>query len=102
MRLRGTRPQPDGERTAALLRAQGHAVAVAPALRTEPVVARFGRGPFAALIMTSANAARAAQAHARGDELRALPVVTVGRSSAETARAAGFADVLSADGDMDR
>src|SRR5437867_2873635 len=101
MRLLVTRPQPDGARTAALLRAQGHAVEIAPALRTEPVAARFGRGPFTALIMTSANAARAAQTHPRGNELRALPVFAVGRSSAETARAAGFADVVSADGDVD-
>ena len=38
-------------------------------------------------------------AHPRRGELAALPVLAVGRGSAEAARAAGFADVASADGD---
>jgi len=34
-----TRPQPDGERTAAALRARGHTVLIAPLMRVEPVPA---------------------------------------------------------------
>jgi uroporphyrinogen-III synthase len=99
MRLLVTRPQDDGERTATALRARGHSVLVAPLLRMEPVAADFGLGPFAAVLTTSANAARAVAAHARIAELRRVPLYTVGGRSAEAARAAGFATVRSADGD---
>jgi uroporphyrinogen-III synthase len=99
MRLLITRAQEDGERTAAALRARGHSVVLAPLLRIEPVAADFGAGPFAAVLTTSANAARAVAAHARIAELRALPLYTVGRHSADVARAAGFATVHCADGD---
>jgi uroporphyrinogen-III synthase len=49
--------------------------------------------------MTSANAARAIATHPRRDALVALPAFTVGRRSAQAARAVGFGDVRSADGD---
>jgi uroporphyrinogen-III synthase len=96
-----TRPQDDGERTAATLRARGHAVLVAPLLRIEPVAAAdFGPGPFAAVLTTSANAARAIMPHHRIGELRHVPLLTVGERSAAAARAAGFDAVTSADGDV--
>jgi uroporphyrinogen-III synthase len=101
VRLLLTRPEPDAQRTAAALRAQGHDVITAPLLRIEPAVdAQIGAGPWAAVLITSANAAHAVAAHARVTPLRALPVFTVGRRSAEAMAAAGFADVTSADGDM--
>jgi uroporphyrinogen-III synthase len=100
MRLLVTRPEPDNERTAAALRAQGHDVLLAPLLRIEPVSdADLGAGPFAAILLTSANGARAIGGHRRRSELMNLPVLAVGRSSADAARAAGFTDVTSADGD---
>jgi uroporphyrinogen-III synthase len=99
VRLLVTRPQEDGERTAAVLRARGHVVMLAPLLRIEPVAADFGSGPFAAVLTTSANAARAIAVHARTGELRGVPLYTVGSRSAEAARAAGFTTVRSADGD---
>ena len=102
MRLLVTRPEPDNERTAAALRAQGHEVVLAPLLHIEAVAdADLGAPPWAAILMTSANGARALAAHPRRGELLALPVLAVGRSSADAARAAGFADVTSADGDAD-
>ena len=52
-----------------------------------------------AVLITSANGARAVAAHPRRGELTALPVLAVGQASAAAARAAGFADVTSADGD---
>jgi uroporphyrinogen-III synthase len=58
-------------------------------------------GPFAALLMTSGNAARAVVDHRRFAELRRLPVLAVGDRSAEVAREAGFADVTSAQGALD-
>ena len=101
MRLLLTRPEPDAQRTAAALRAQGHDVIAAPLLRIEPAAdAQIGAGPWAAILITSANAAPAVAANARMTELRALPVFAVGRRSAEAMGAAGFADVTSADGNV--
>jgi len=101
VRLLVTRPQPDAQRTAASLRAHGHEAVVAPLLRIEPIAdADPGPGPWAAILITSANAAEAIARHRCMAELRAVPVFAVGRRSAEAARAAGFAQVESADGDM--
>jgi uroporphyrinogen-III synthase len=102
MRLLVTRPEPDGTRTVAALRARGHEVTLAPVLRVEPAAApELGGGPWAAVLITSANAARAVVAHSRRDELLAIPAFAVGRRSAEAARQAGFTEVVSADGDAD-
>jgi uroporphyrinogen-III synthase len=100
MRLIVTRPQPDGARSAAALRSRGHQVMLVPLLRIEPDPdAVLGSAPWSAVLITSANAARAAAAHRRHAELVGLPLFAVGRRSAAAARAAGFADVVSADGD---
>ena len=94
-----TRPEPDGERTAATLRARGCEVLLAPLLAVAPTDgAELGSGPWQAVAMTSVNAARAVKAHPRLAELLRLPVFTVGRRTAEAARATGFAAVTSADG----
>jgi uroporphyrinogen-III synthase len=100
MRLLLTRPEPDNERTASLLGARGHEVIRAPLLRIESIAnADLGPPPFGAILLTSANGAWAIADHPRRGELLRLPVLTVGRGSAEAARAAGFSDVVSADGD---
>jgi uroporphyrinogen-III synthase len=99
MRLLVTRPEPDGERTAKHLRARGFDVLLAPLLRVETIPnAALGPGPWSALAITSANAARAVAQHARREELLPLPVFAVGQRSAEAARGAGFSYVVSADG----
>jgi uroporphyrinogen-III synthase len=98
MRLLVTRPEPDAQRTAETLRAQGHRVVIAPSMRIESIYADLGPGPWAMVLLTSANAARAIAAHPRIMELAALPVLAVGRQSAEAARGAGFRNVSSADG----
>lgn len=101
MRLLVTRPDPEGQRTAALLRGLGHEVLLMPLLRIEPILnAELGTGPWAAVLFTSANAVRAAAAHLRFSELADLPVYTVGRRTRAAAAAAGFASVISADGDV--
>ena len=100
MRLLVTRPQEEGERTAANLRARGHVVMLSPLLRIEPVVAEFGPGPFAAVLTTSANAALAIAVHARIEELQRLPLYTVGLRSAVAAAEAGFTTVRSVYGDV--
>jgi uroporphyrinogen-III synthase len=99
LRLLVTRPQPDGSRIAAALRRRGHDALLAPLMRIEPLAADLGVGAFAAIFITSANAARAIAGHARRAELTGLPLYAVGRHSAEAARAAGFTDVTSADGE---
>ena len=100
MRLLVTRPAPDNTRTAHALHAAGHEAVLAPLLHIEAVAnADLGALPCAAILITSANGARALASHPRRGELMALPVLAVGRSSADAARAAGFTDVASADGD---
>jgi uroporphyrinogen-III synthase len=101
VRLIVTRPEPDGARTATKLRALGHDVELVPLLRIEPVRdVDLGAGPFAAAVMTSANALSGVASHERIAELRSLPVFAVGRRTAEAARAAGFPDVISANGNQ--
>jgi uroporphyrinogen-III synthase len=101
VRLLVTRPQHDGERTAARLRARGHDVTLAPLLRIDAIDVELPREPLSAVVMTSANAARAIARHPRREALTALAAFTVGRHTAEAARAAGFREVECADGDTD-
>jgi uroporphyrinogen-III synthase len=100
MRLLVTRPEPDGERTAAALRARGHDVLLAPLLRMQSVDFKVADEPYAAVVMTSANAARALAGHPQAAQLIALSALTVGRHTADAARAAGFREVHSATGDQ--
>ncbi len=102
MRILVTRPAVDAARTAAALRVRGHEAIVAPLLTIEYLPdAELGDGPWSAILVTSANAAHAIAGHKRRDELRRIPVLAVGRQSAQELRAEGFADVSSADGDVD-
>jgi uroporphyrinogen-III synthase len=99
VRLLVTRPEPDAEQTAAALRERGHVAIVASLLRIEAVVdAEIGSGPWAAILVTSANAARAIAAHQRFAQLQELPVLAVGEHSAQAMRDAGFINVSSAGG----
>jgi uroporphyrinogen-III synthase len=101
VRLLITRPEPQGERTAAALRARGHEVMLAPLLTIEPrAKVDLAAGPWTALIMTSANAVRFLPGHPRRTELLGLPLFVVGQRTAEAARDAGFTKVQSADGDV--
>src|SRR5450756_2376011 len=99
MRMVVTRPQADSERTAAALRARGHAVLVAPLLRVEPVAADLS-GIWGAVIITSANAPGAIVGISARAALVKLPLIAVGQRSADAARQAGFTDVTSAGGDV--
>lgn len=96
MRLLVTRPEPDATRTAQTLRARGHDVLVAPVLTTQSIEAEI-KASYAAVLMTSVNAARAAT-RPHYANLRQLPVLAVGDRTAEAARASGFSIVESADG----
>lgn len=99
MRLLVTRPQPDAERTAAALRRRGHDVVTAPLLRIEPLAdAAIGDRQWAAILVTSANAAAAIAMHERKTALLNVPVFAVGDRSAAAMRAAAFPEVVSAGG----
>jgi uroporphyrinogen-III synthase len=101
VRLLVTRPEADGARTAALLRARGHDVVLTPLLRIELLDFELPDKAWSAVVMTSANAARAVARHPRRETITALEAFTVGRHTAEAARAAGFRTVHSAEGDKD-
>lgn len=99
MRLLVTRPEPDAARTAAALRARGHSVVIAPLTRIEPLAgATLGAGPWAAMLVTSANIAHAITGHAKRAELIRLPVFAVGERSAWAMRMLGCIHVVSAGG----
>jgi len=94
-----TRPQPDNEATGASLRARGFDVLLAPMLRFEPVALPDDpAADYAAIIVTSANALRAVEPQLSGCRLLDLPLFAVGERTASAARRAGFANVISADG----
>lgn len=95
-----TRPHPDNEATADNLRARGHAVLLAPALKLEPV-AFHGESDvsFDAVLVTSANAIRTVTPQLPDLGLLELPLFAVGEHTAAVAREAGFAEVIVAGGD---
>ena len=98
MRVWITRAQPGAAATAARVAALGHEPLVAPLLRVRPIPgAALDLDGVGALAFTSANgvAAFVDRSAARG-----LPVFAVGDATAAAARAAGFAEVRSAEGDV--
>lgn len=97
MRIVVTRPKADGERTAAALQARGHEVLLASLMTIERIPAELS-GNWGGLIVTSSNALAAIADNPNCDVLLLLPVFAVGRHSAEAASAAGFGNVISADG----
>jgi uroporphyrinogen-III synthase len=94
-----TRPHPDGEATAAALRARSFEALLAPMLRFEPVVFRDDEDAvYGAVIVTSANALRGIAPYLGGSRLLKLPLFAVGEHTAAAARDAGFSNVLPATG----
>ncbi len=72
MRVLVTRPEPDGERTAAKLRARGCEVMLAPLLRVETVDADLD-GAWHVVALTSVNAVRAIAGHPKLQDLARAP-----------------------------
>lgn len=89
MRILVTRPLPGGEATATRLHALGHEVILVPLLEAFAVTWRPPATPPDAIMLTSAFAARLADAAAWHD----LPVYTVGAATARAAAETGFSDV---------
>jgi uroporphyrinogen-III synthase len=97
LRVAITRASADAERTAERVRELGAEPILAPLLAIIPCGYDTNVEDAQALLFTSANGVRAFPDARR---LHAKPVLTVGDATAEAARAAGFIDVRSADGDV--
>ena len=93
-----TRAEPGASRTAARVAALGHEPLVWPLLEVRALAGEVDLTGIEALAFTSANAV---EAFAGRCPDRTLPVFAVGGATARAARAAGFADVTSADGDVE-
>jgi len=94
-----TRPREDVEPLASELAARGHRTWLAPMLtiRVDPKAVP-DLSDVQALLFTSANGVRAFAARS---VRRDLPALAVGKATAAAARAAGFAEVTSAGGDVE-
>ncbi|MBS0411781.1 MAG: uroporphyrinogen-III synthase [Proteobacteria bacterium] len=93
-----TRSAPGAEATAARLRALGFEPVVQPLLELRPIAdARLDLTDVCAIAFTSANGVRA---FAERTPERGFKVFAVGAATAEAARKARFATVLSTDGDV--
>jgi len=92
-----TRALPGAETTARRLRARGAVPVLAPLLTIAPRPFDADVADAQALAFTSAAGVRR---FAEGSERRDLPAFAVGAASAAAARAAGFTNVQSADGDV--
>lgn len=90
------RPEPGNSATCAAATALGLSPLPFPLFSVEPAAWHPPEGPFDAVLMTSANAAR----HGGSDLARYhhLPVFAVGTASARAARAAGFTRVVKGGG----
>lgn len=106
MQVLVTRPLPEAEHTALLLREMGLRATVAPLLRIVPL-SPVGEEPrvddVQAIVLTSVNAARALIQRPLGAHLmeRGRPLFAVGDATAQAAREAGFAHVESVAGNVD-
>lgn len=91
-----TRALPDALATAERVRARGGEPILAPLLTIAPRKLGADLTGAQALLFTSANGVRAV---ANSGSHRAITTLCVGDATAEAARAAGYSDVRSADGD---
>lgn len=101
MKLLVTRPEEDSAPLADALSALGHEAVLAPLLDIRFLEdAELPEAAWQALLVTSANGVRALVRHDHAASLLSLPVLAVGPASADAARAAGFAKVEAAGGDV--
>jgi uroporphyrinogen-III synthase len=97
LRVAITRAHPEAGNTATRVRAMGAAAVLAPLLIIEPRAFDADVRSVQALLFTSASGVRA---FAAASPVRNRAVFTVGDATAKVARAAGFAEVHSADGEV--
>ncbi len=99
MRVLITRPHEDAKALAEALAARGVEAIIEPVLEIAPLAAsEVDLGGVQAILLTSANGARALAAATRR---RDVGVLAVGEATAAAARAAGFAEVVVAGGDVE-
>jgi uroporphyrinogen-III synthase len=100
MRLLVTRPQPEADSLARRLAALGHRVTIQPLMdvRLNPQPANLGQP--GAIAVTSRIGVRGLAGWQAARAWYRLPLFAVGTATAEAARAAGFADVRAANGDV--
>ncbi len=100
MRVLVTRPEPDAVDTARRLNALGLDPVVFPLMRMEVTKARLPEPDgLSGLIVTSTNGLRALEMRQALARYLSLPLYAVGEKTAIAARSAGFADVITANGD---
>lgn len=97
MRVLVTRPEDDARALVATLAERGIDSIVAPLLTIRPLAVDLDLDGVQAVLVTSANGARALGRLARGHD---VPVLAVGPVSAQAAKSEGFADVRAAGGDV--
>jgi uroporphyrinogen-III synthase len=101
VRVLVTRPQPRATATALALRARGHEPVVAPLSEIELVCEVDPKtGPWAAIVLTSANGLGGIVSFARNIQCRGVPIFAVGDVTAKAARDIGFTQVTSAGGNV--
>lgn len=98
MHLIVTRPQPDAEDLQRKLEIRGHRVSLAPLLDIRMAGQRIPNRSYQAVLLTSANSARALARHPARDRLSGKICYTVGPQSRSAALAAGFVNVVEAGG----
>lgn len=96
-----TRPKEDALATARALKLRGHVPILAPLLEIVllPGV-EIPSADYQAVLVTSANGARALAGNRAVQRLQDRLAVAVGPASADAAHAAGFRDVATAEGDL--
>ena len=101
MHLIITRPQPDAEELQRKLEVRGHSSLTAPLLDIRMGAQRpIPNRPYQAVLITSANGARALMNHPAQQRLVSMPAIAVGPQSRAAAQAAGFSQVTEAAGDV--
>jgi uroporphyrinogen-III synthase len=98
MHLIVTRPQPDAEDLQRKLEIRGHRVSLAPLLDIRMEGQRIPNRSYQAVLLTSANGARALARHPARDRLSGRTCYAVGPQSRSAALAAGFTNVVEAGG----
>jgi uroporphyrinogen-III synthase len=102
MRVLVLRSQSSAAETAADLHARGHEPIVAPLMWIEIIArANLSAGPWAAFLLTSIHALRGLANQIDREEVRRVPVFTVGGRTAQQISQRGFPSVTSADGNVD-
>jgi uroporphyrinogen-III synthase len=97
MHILVTRPESEATRTTRKLEAMGHRVTIAPLLQIVTEAPALDTSGVQALVLTSRNSVHALRGHPQLAHLQRLPVISVGQSTGEAAREAGFTVALEGD-----